>query len=57
MKLETLSTHCNPLLAVLLCRLVLAVIFLYAAGEKIIDPQEFAKAIYYYQLVPISPLT
>jgi uncharacterized membrane protein YphA (DoxX/SURF4 family) len=35
-----------------LCRLILGIIFLYAAIEKIIDPKEFAIAIYYYQLLP-----
>lgn len=37
---------------VIACRLALAVIFLYAAVEKIIDPREFAVAIYNYDLLP-----
>jgi putative oxidoreductase len=36
----------------ILCRLILGSIFLYASIEKIIDPQEFAIAIYNYQLLP-----
>lgn len=51
MKFKAQFLHYAPLLA-LLCRLILAVIFLYAAVEKIIDPQEFATAVYYYQLLP-----
>jgi hypothetical protein len=35
-----------------LCRLILGIIFFYAAIEKIIDPKEFAIAIYNYQLLP-----
>jgi uncharacterized membrane protein YphA (DoxX/SURF4 family) len=41
-----------PALLALVCRLALALIFFYAAIEKIIDPQAFAVAIYYYQLMP-----
>jgi uncharacterized membrane protein YphA (DoxX/SURF4 family) len=51
MKLKYLSLRFTPLLA-LVCRLALALIFFYAAIEKIIDPQAFAVAIYYYQLMP-----
>jgi uncharacterized membrane protein YphA (DoxX/SURF4 family) len=36
----------------LVCRLVLAIIFFYAAIEKIAAPAEFAVAIYNYQLLP-----
>jgi uncharacterized membrane protein YphA (DoxX/SURF4 family) len=36
----------------LICRLTLAIIFFYAGIEKIINPQEFAVAIYNYQLLP-----
>ena len=36
----------------LLCRLILAIIFFYAAIEKIAEPGEFAVAIYNYQLLP-----
>jgi len=36
----------------LICRLILAVIFFYAAIEKIAAPLEFAVAIYNYQLLP-----
>jgi uncharacterized membrane protein YphA (DoxX/SURF4 family) len=36
----------------LLCRLILAGIFIYAAVEKIAEPREFALAIYNYQLLP-----
>jgi uncharacterized membrane protein YphA (DoxX/SURF4 family) len=51
MKFKTAFLQYTPILA-LLCRLGLAVIFFYAAIEKIIDPQEFATAVYYYQLLP-----
>jgi uncharacterized membrane protein YphA (DoxX/SURF4 family) len=51
MKLKYLFLRIAPPLA-LVCRLVLALLFLYAAIEKIIDPQTFATAIYYYQLMP-----
>lgn len=36
----------------LVCRLILAIIFFYAACEKITDPGRFAIAIYNYQLLP-----
>jgi putative oxidoreductase len=36
----------------LACRIILAIIFFYAAIEKIADPGEFAGAIYNYQLLP-----
>jgi uncharacterized membrane protein YphA (DoxX/SURF4 family) len=36
----------------LVCRMILATIFFYAAVEKIADPGEFAIAIYNYQLLP-----
>jgi uncharacterized membrane protein YphA (DoxX/SURF4 family) len=39
-------------LSSLACRLILAVIFFYAAIEKIAAPLEFAVAIYNYQLLP-----
>ena len=51
MKLKNFTLQFTPLLA-LVCRLVLALIFFYAAIEKIIDSQAFAIAIYYYQLMP-----
>ena len=40
-----------PLFA-LICRLTLAIIFFYAGIEKIINPGDFAVAIYNYQLLP-----
>ena len=39
-------------LAVIICRLALAAIFLLASIPKIIAPQEFALAIFRYQLLP-----
>jgi uncharacterized membrane protein YphA (DoxX/SURF4 family) len=39
-------------IAAIMFRLILGIIFLYAAIEKIIDPREFAIAIYNYQLLP-----
>jgi uncharacterized membrane protein YphA (DoxX/SURF4 family) len=36
----------------LICRLTLAIIFFYAGIEKIINPGDFAVAIYNYQLLP-----
>ncbi len=40
------------LLFALICRLTLAIIFFYAGVEKIINPRDFAVAIYNYQLLP-----
>jgi uncharacterized membrane protein YphA (DoxX/SURF4 family) len=51
MKLRNFPRPLAPLL-VLVCRLTLAIIFFYAGIEKIINPQEFAVAIYNYQLLP-----
>jgi uncharacterized membrane protein YphA (DoxX/SURF4 family) len=51
MKLRNFSRPFIPLLA-LICRLTLAIIFFYAGIEKIIDPGDFAVAIYNYQLLP-----
>ena len=51
MKLRNFPRPFIPLLA-LICRLTLAIIFFYAGIEKIIDPGDFALAIYNYQLLP-----
>jgi Methylamine utilisation protein MauE len=51
MKVRNFVLQAIPLIA-LVCRLALALIFCWAAIEKIIDPQAFAIAIYYYQLLP-----
>ena len=51
MKLKNFPTPISPVLAIFF-RLILSFIFFYAAFEKIIDPQEFAIAIYNYQLLP-----
>ena len=51
MKLRNFPRPFIPLLA-LICRLTLAIIFFYAGIEKIIDPGDFAVAIYNYQLLP-----
>jgi len=51
MKLENLPGSSIPLLA-LICRFALATIFFYAGIEKIINPGDFAVAIYNYQLLP-----
>jgi uncharacterized membrane protein YphA (DoxX/SURF4 family) len=51
MKLNNFPRPFVPLFA-LACRLTLAIIFFYAGIEKIINPQEFAVAIYNYQLLP-----
>jgi uncharacterized membrane protein YphA (DoxX/SURF4 family) len=51
MKLQKFLAHIKPLVA-LICRLALAILFLYAGVEKIINPREFAVAIYNYQLLP-----
>jgi uncharacterized membrane protein YphA (DoxX/SURF4 family) len=51
MKLKNFPTPISPVLAIFF-RLILSFIFFYAALEKIIDPQEFAVAIYNYQLLP-----
>jgi uncharacterized membrane protein YphA (DoxX/SURF4 family) len=50
-KLRNFPRPFIPLFA-LICRLTLAIIFFYAGIEKIINPQEFAVAIYNYQLLP-----
>jgi len=51
MKVKSFPHPFIPLFA-LICRLTLAIIFFYAGVEKIIHPQEFAVAIYNYQLLP-----
>jgi hypothetical protein len=51
MKLRRFPAHIVPIIA-LICRLALAIMFLYAGIEKIIAPREFAVAIYNYQLLP-----
>ncbi|MEN6374735.1 MAG: MauE/DoxX family redox-associated membrane protein [Smithella sp.] len=51
MKLRKLVPPYTPLIT-MICRLALAIIFLYAGVEKIIAPKEFAVAIYNYQLMP-----
>jgi uncharacterized membrane protein YphA (DoxX/SURF4 family) len=51
MKLRNFPRPIAPVIA-LICRLALGVLFLYAGIEKIIAPQEFAVAIYNYQLLP-----
>ena len=51
MKLRNFPRPFIPLLS-LICRLTLAIIFFYAGIEKIIDPGDFALAIYNYQLLP-----
>ena len=51
MKLRNFPRPFIPLLA-LICRLTLAIIFFYAGIEKIIDPGDFALALYNYQLLP-----
>ncbi len=51
MKLRNFPRPFIPLFA-LICRLTLAIIFFYAGVEKILHPQEFAVAIYNYQLLP-----
>ncbi len=52
------STTRQNLLAVLvlLARLVVGAIFLYASFDKIAHPDQFAQAIYNYRLVPLSLL-
>ncbi len=51
MTLKNPSRAFIPVFA-LVCRLTLAIIFFYAGIEKIIDPRDFAIAIYNYQLLP-----
>lgn len=51
MKLRNSPRPFIPLFA-LICRLTLAIIFFYAGIEKIINPRDFAVAIYNYQLLP-----
>jgi uncharacterized membrane protein YphA (DoxX/SURF4 family) len=51
MKLRNIPRPFIPLLS-LICRLALAIIFFYAGIEKIINPSDFAVAIYNYQLLP-----
>ena len=51
MKLKISPRPFIPLVA-LICRLALAIIFFYAGIEKIINPGDFAVAIYNYQLLP-----
>jgi uncharacterized membrane protein YphA (DoxX/SURF4 family) len=38
--------------ATMICRLILAAIFLWASVPKIIDPHEFAVAVFRYQILP-----
>ncbi|MEN6331744.1 MAG: MauE/DoxX family redox-associated membrane protein [Smithella sp.] len=51
MKHHKFFVHIVPI-TILICRLALGVLFLYAGVGKIISPQEFAVAIYNYQLLP-----
>ena len=51
MKPNNFSFRLWPISA-FICRCALALIFFYAAWEKIIFPREFAKAVYFYQLLP-----
>lgn len=51
MKLRNSPRPLIPLFASI-CRLTLAIIFFYAGIEKIINPRDFAIAIYNYQLLP-----
>jgi uncharacterized membrane protein YphA (DoxX/SURF4 family) len=51
MNLRNFPTPIAPVLA-LICRLALGILFLYAAWEKIIEPREFAIAVYNYRLLP-----
>jgi uncharacterized membrane protein YphA (DoxX/SURF4 family) len=51
MNLRNFPRRFIPLFA-LICRLTLAIIFFYAGIEKIINPGDFAVAIYNYQLLP-----
>ena len=51
MKLRNIPRSFIPLLS-LICRLALAIIFFYAGIEKIINPGDFAVAIYNYKLLP-----
>jgi uncharacterized membrane protein YphA (DoxX/SURF4 family) len=51
MKLKNFPRSYTPLLA-LIFRLALAMTFFYAGIEKIINPGDFAVAIYNYQLLP-----
>jgi len=51
MKLKNSPRPLTPLFA-LICRLTLSIIFFYAGIEKIINPGDFAVAIYNYQLLP-----
>jgi uncharacterized membrane protein YphA (DoxX/SURF4 family) len=38
----------------LLCRLALGVLFVYASIDKIANPADFARAIFYYRILPVS---
>ena len=40
----------------LLCRIVIALVFIFAGAEKISDPDSFAQSIQNYKLLPISTL-
>ena len=51
MKLNNSPSSPIPFFA-LICRLTLAIIFFYAGIEKIVNPRDFAVAIYNYQLLP-----
>lgn len=51
MKLQNFPRSFLPVFA-LICRLALAIIFLYAGIEKVINPGDFAVAIYNYRLLP-----
>lgn len=51
MKLRNFPNSFIPVFA-LICRLSLAIIFLYAGIEKVINPDDFSVAIYNYRLLP-----
>ena len=45
----------SPLL-VMICRLVLGVVFIYASWDKLLDPAGFAQNIHHYRMVPYALL-
>jgi uncharacterized membrane protein YphA (DoxX/SURF4 family) len=51
MKLRNFPTPIAPVIAIFF-RLLLSFLFFYAACEKIAAPQEFAVAVYNYQILP-----
>lgn len=51
MRLRNFPRPLLPFVA-LICRLALAIIFLFAGIEKVINPGDFAVAIYNYRLLP-----